>query len=152
VQRLVPAAPTPQVHQLVAGDGQHPGADRQRGVVGAALQVQRQQGFLHQVLQIVGQALHAAAQIGAQPGGDAFQRLAVGMVVARLRTQPERLQAGFEVVLVGVVSHVVGRGGLVTAVRSPAGLIGAKSVRSRCRGAPARLCRPSAPLQRQGPL
>lgn len=51
----------------------------------------------------------------AQSGGDALPALAVGGRVARLGAQPQRLQAGLEVVRAGVIGHFVGAGSLVTA-------------------------------------
>jgi hypothetical protein len=105
VQSVAPALAPPEVDQLVMRNSQRPVSDRNRGVVRAALQVNRQQGLLHQVLHVVRAGLHPPPQEAAQSRGDAGQRLPIGGLVPRLGARPERLQSGLAVVRAQLERH-----------------------------------------------
>ena len=98
-----PPAP-PVIGELVSRDGQRPGTHRKRRVVGAALEMQCEQGLLHEGLDVVRRALHPAAQVGPQPAGDGGQRLAVGRFVTQLGAQPQGVQQALELIS-GLVAH-----------------------------------------------
>lgn len=94
VVQVVPSTmPPPQIHQLVARDGDGPRANRQRCIPNATLQMQGQQCPLNQVLHLIGQVRKAALQKGTQSRRQRAQRLPVGRVITRRRTQPQRIEA-----------------------------------------------------------
>jgi hypothetical protein len=66
-----------QIHELVTGDGPHPGRQRLFWVVGMAFVVNRQQQFLQQILHLVRQASELPPQIGSQMRREFVQEYAV---------------------------------------------------------------------------
>ena len=91
-KQLVAGAPAQQVHQLVPGDGVHPGRQRLGRVVGVALVVHRKQRFLQQILHFVRQADKTFAQVGAQMCAQVLQESVVGRRVPGQRAQQQTLE------------------------------------------------------------
>ena len=97
-----PPAASPQVDQLVAGDRMQPGRHRHRCIEGAALQMNSQQGLLHQILHVVRCIAEAAAEVAAQPLRHQAQGTRIGRFVARLAGDPLRPQRGLDVIALPV--------------------------------------------------
>jgi hypothetical protein len=56
----------------------------------------RQQGFLHEILHIAAVVVHAPLQKAAQMGAQAFEHLGISGRIPRVRTHPQRVELDFE--------------------------------------------------------
>ena len=116
VQRLATSPATKQIDQLVSRDRMHPGTDRNLAGIGAAMQVQGQERFLNQILDLVQRAGQATSKENSQADCDECKRRSIGRFVPALRKRPERLQSRFKRVALRHLLHFVATDELVTAV------------------------------------
>jgi hypothetical protein len=86
------------VHPLVAGDGVNPSRQGLVTLVGVAFLVNRQQGFLHEVLHVAAVVVHAPLQEAAQVSAQAFEQLGISGRIPRVRTHPQSVELDFELV------------------------------------------------------
>jgi hypothetical protein len=85
------------VNPFVARDRVYPRRQGLVGLVGVALLMNRQQGFLHEVLHIAAVVVHAPLQEAAQMGAQALEQLGISGRISTIRSQPQGVELKFEV-------------------------------------------------------